>query len=68
MMAELVAERTQEGAKRGDFVSNRRPHPHANEQRFGMVIAEKLECAALSNPERSRRQYADAAVGNFVEI
>jgi hypothetical protein len=46
-MAELVTEGAEERARRGDFVANRRPHPDAHEQLVGMVVPEKLECAAL---------------------
>ena len=48
MMAEFMAESAQECAEGRDFLTNRRPHPHANQHGIGGVVAEEFECRTLS--------------------
>ena len=43
MMAKFVAEGAQECTERGDFLANRRPHPHANQRGVWCVVAKKFE-------------------------
>ena len=42
VVAKLVAQGTQERAERGDLLTHRRPHPHADQHCFGIVVAEEF--------------------------
>ena len=69
MVAELVAQRAQERPEGSDVLENGRPHPDANDFRFGMIVAEQLGGrAALVYPEGPGRQDADSRPADLVEV
>ena len=47
MVTKLVAQGAQECAERRDLLTNRRPHPDANQHAVGSVVAEQLERPVL---------------------
>jgi hypothetical protein len=58
VMAKLVAERREECPERGDPFLDRRPHPHANQLLFEMVVPKKLGSqAVLPDFERTRPKH-----------
>ncbi len=67
MVTELVAERTQEGAVGCDLFPYRSPHPDPDQHGFWTVVAEEFGGPVLTYPQRSSREYANAAWRDSVE-
>jgi hypothetical protein len=55
MMTELAAESAHQRAERCEFFAYRRPYPHADHWRFGMVVAEKVKSRTRRGRAASRR-------------
>jgi len=68
VVTEFVGQRAEKRTKRRDFLAYCGSHPYANDHCVGGVIAEKFRRPALSNPQRSSSENANAATGNLVEL
>jgi hypothetical protein len=68
VMAKFVAKRAEECPERCHVFSNRRPHPHADRHRIGVIISKQLTRRMLAHPQRPRRQHAHPAPRHLVKI
>src|SRR5881398_3905762 len=67
MEAELVAERAQECAERGDLLPHCCPHPNPDQHGLRVVVAEKLARPVFSYPQWPRCKHPKTAARDFVK-
>src|SRR5437870_2678249 len=67
MVAELVAERAQECAERGDLLPHCCPHPYPDQHGPRVVVAEKLARPVFSYPQWPRCKHPKTAARDFEE-
>jgi hypothetical protein len=68
VMAELVAEGTEEGDEGSDIFADGAFHPHADQRAAGVVVAEELCGGVFADAQRPGGQHADGAAGHAVEV
>ena len=68
MVAKFVAQRAQKRPERSHLFPDRRAHPHANQQRLRMVVAEEFRRRILPHPQRPRREHPHRARRHAIEL
>ncbi len=64
MMAELMAESTQQHSERGDLPANGRSQPDPDQQRRWVVVSEECDHGVFPDAQRSGGKHPDGAVSS----